>query len=52
VPNGTATSKPRPITGPKNDGGVTPTMVNGTRSSVIGEPIAVAAPPKRRCQYE
>ena len=32
VPIGTATSNDRPGDGPRNDGGVTPMMVNGTRS--------------------
>ena len=34
VPSGTATSNERPWLGPRNDGGVTPTIVNGARSSV------------------
>jgi hypothetical protein len=47
---GTATSKVRPTSAPKNDGGATPTIVNGTRSTVRRRPIAAGDPPKRRCQ--
>ncbi len=42
-------SNPRPTSTPKNPGGVTPTIVNGTRSTTSGVPTTFAAPPKRRC---
>jgi hypothetical protein len=50
VPSGTATSNERPWLGPRNDGGVTPTIVNGVRSSVRVCPMTLASPPNRRCQ--
>ena len=50
VPSGIATSNVRPTSTPKKSGGVTPTIVNGTRSTVSDRPIASAAPPNRRCQ--
>ena len=50
VPIGIATSNVRPTSTPKKSGGATPTIVNGTRSTVSDRPIASAAPPKRRCQ--
>jgi hypothetical protein len=50
VPSGIATSKARPISDPKNSGGMMPTIVNGTRSTAIDCPTALAAAPKRRCQ--
>ena len=50
VPIGMATSNVRPTSTPKNPGGVTPTIVNGTRSTVSDRPMTSAAPPKRRCQ--
>jgi hypothetical protein len=50
VPIGMATSNVRPTSTPKNCGGVTPMIVNGTRSTVSVRPIASAAPSKRRCQ--
>ncbi len=49
APSGTATSNVRPTSAPKNSGGVTPTIVNGTRSMTSGVPMTSAAPPKRRC---
>jgi hypothetical protein len=50
VPSGMATSNWRPTSVPKKSGGVTPTIVKGTRSTVIDLPMTFAAPPKRRCQ--
>ena len=47
---GMATSNVRPTSTPKNCGGVTPMIVNGTCSTVSVRPIASAAPSKRRCQ--
>jgi hypothetical protein len=47
--SGIATSKVRPISVPRNPDGVTPTTVNGTRSTTIGAPMTLAALPKRRC---
>ncbi len=43
-------SKVRPTSVPKNSGGVTPTTLKGTRSTVMDRPIASGAPPNRRCQ--
>ena len=39
-----------PTSGPKNSGGVTPMILNGTRSIAIDCPIASRAPPNCRCQ--
>ena len=50
VPIGTATSNDRPTSTPKKCGGVTPTMVKGTRSTVSERPMTSALPPNRRCQ--
>jgi hypothetical protein len=51
VPNGIATSNVRPTSMPKNSGGVTPTMVYGTRSIGSVWPITFAAPSNFDCQY-
>ena len=50
TPSGITTSNDRPGASPKNPGGVTPTIVSGTRSSVSVRPIASGAPPKCVCQ--
>ena len=46
VLSGTITSNVRPTSAPKNSGGMTPTTVNGTFSSVTVRPSAVVAPSK------
>jgi hypothetical protein len=48
--NGTTTSKVRPTTGPKNPGGVTPTMVKSVRLIGSERPTTSADPPNSRCQ--
>ena len=50
APSGTTTSNDRPGATPKNPGGVTPTIVSGTRPSVSVRPITSRAPPKYDCQ--
>jgi hypothetical protein len=35
---------------PKKSGGITPTIVNGTRSIVCILPMTSGEPPNRRCQ--
>ncbi len=42
---GMTTSDTRPTSGPLKDGGITPTMVKGWRSSVSVAPRALSAPP-------
>jgi len=44
APSGSATSKERPTSGPRKPRGVTPTMVNGTRSTRIVRPTTSGAP--------
>ena len=48
--NGTTTSNVRPTTGPKNPGGVTPTMVKSVRLMGNDRPTTSRAPPNSRCQ--
>jgi hypothetical protein len=50
VPIGITTSNVRPTSGPKNSGGVTPTIVNGTLLMRSDRPSTSTAPPNRRCQ--
>ena len=44
---GNITSVIRPTSGPKNPGGITPTMVNGMRCTVSWRPTTSLAPAKR-----
>ena len=50
VPIGRITSDLLPTSVPKKSGGITPTIVNGTRSIVCVLPMTSAEPPNRRCQ--
>ena len=48
--SGIVTSGASPATMPVKPGGVTPTIVNGTRSTRTVRPITAGSPPKRRFQ--
>ena len=50
APMGIAMSTRWPTIGPKKSGGMTPTTVNGIRSSVIRRPTTSRVAPNRRCQ--